>query len=101
VEAAAAGRPLLGTRAGGTPEIIRDGVNGVLVERGSAAALAEGLLRALEALPSLSAGAAALQGDAEGASASGFVRTSHLDLYRALLAARRGEKRAPVAGGTP
>jgi glycosyltransferase involved in cell wall biosynthesis len=34
-------RPLIGTRVGGIPELIRDGVTGFLVERGDAAAIAE------------------------------------------------------------
>jgi glycosyltransferase involved in cell wall biosynthesis len=43
LEAMAAGRPLVGTRVGGTPELIEDGVNGRLVERGSPAQLAEAI----------------------------------------------------------
>jgi glycosyltransferase involved in cell wall biosynthesis len=40
LEAMTAGRALVGTRVGGTPELIEDGVNGRLVERGNPAALA-------------------------------------------------------------
>ena len=43
LEAMAAGRPLVGTRVGGTPELIEDGVNGRLVERGNPAQLAEAI----------------------------------------------------------
>ncbi len=43
LEAMAAGRPLVGTRVGGTPELVEDGVNGRLVERGNPAQLAEAI----------------------------------------------------------
>jgi glycosyltransferase involved in cell wall biosynthesis len=43
LEAMTAGRALVGTRVGGTPELIEDGVNGRLVERGNPAALAQAI----------------------------------------------------------
>jgi len=43
LEGMAAGKPLVGTRVGGTPELIEDGVNGSLVERGNPARLAEAI----------------------------------------------------------
>jgi glycosyltransferase involved in cell wall biosynthesis len=46
LEAMTAGRPVIGTRVGGTPELVRDGETGLLVERSDP----EGLARALEAL---------------------------------------------------
>jgi glycosyltransferase involved in cell wall biosynthesis len=42
--ALAAGVPVLSTRVGGLPELVRDGVDGLLVEPGSAEALAEALV---------------------------------------------------------
>jgi glycogen synthase len=46
LEAMSAGRPVIGTRVGGTPELVIDGVTGFLVERRDPA----GLARALEKL---------------------------------------------------
>jgi len=47
LEAMACGRVVVATRVGGTPEIVRDGETGILVEPGSTASLADGLLRVL------------------------------------------------------
>ncbi len=43
IEALAAQRPAVATRVGGTPDVIRDGIDGFLVEVGDADALAERL----------------------------------------------------------
>ncbi|HVH52180.1 MAG TPA: glycosyltransferase family 4 protein [Gaiellaceae bacterium] len=43
IEALAARRPAVATRVGGTPDVVRDGVDGFLVEAGDADALAERL----------------------------------------------------------
>ena len=48
VEAMACGLPLVATNTGGTPEIVRDGVEGFLVAPGDEAALAERLGRLLD-----------------------------------------------------
>ena len=47
LEAQACGIPVVATRVGGTPGLVRDGQTGILVEPGSAASLAEGLSRLL------------------------------------------------------
>jgi len=47
VEAFLRGRPVVATRAGGTPEIVQHEVTGLLVERGDPAALADALERVL------------------------------------------------------
>ncbi len=47
LEAMACGVPCVATRVGGVPEVITDGVDGWLVEAGSAGALAEGIRKAL------------------------------------------------------
>lgn len=43
IEALAAGRPAVATRVGGVPDVVRDGVDGYLVEVGDASTLAERL----------------------------------------------------------
>jgi len=48
LEAAAAGRPIVATDAGGTPEIVIDGQTGLLVPVGDTDGLARGLTRLLE-----------------------------------------------------
>jgi glycosyltransferase involved in cell wall biosynthesis len=44
-EAMAHGRPVVGTRVGAIPEIVRDGVTGFLVNRGDSAAMADALVK--------------------------------------------------------
>jgi colanic acid/amylovoran biosynthesis glycosyltransferase len=48
VEAMASGRPVVSTRHGGIPEYVDDGVTGLLVPEGDAAALARALVAVLE-----------------------------------------------------
>jgi glycosyltransferase involved in cell wall biosynthesis len=47
VEAMAAGKPIVATRAGSIPEILRDGVNGLLVPNGDYALMSEAMLAIL------------------------------------------------------
>jgi colanic acid/amylovoran biosynthesis glycosyltransferase len=54
-EGMAHGKPVVATRVGGIPELITDGVNGHLVERGDTQAMSERLL-ALLADPALRTG---------------------------------------------
>ena len=45
IEALAAGRPVVATRVGGVPDVVRDGVDGYLVESGDVNGLADALAR--------------------------------------------------------
>ena len=47
IEAFLRGRPVVATRAGGTPEIVVDGVTGLLVDRGDVTGFADAAVRAL------------------------------------------------------
>ena len=51
VEALAVGTPVVATAVGGVPEVVRDGVNGLLVPAGEPAALADALRRVLADAP--------------------------------------------------
>jgi glycosyltransferase involved in cell wall biosynthesis len=48
LDAMACSRPIVATRAGGIPEIVEDGVNGLLVPPRDAASLAKAIVRALQ-----------------------------------------------------
>jgi glycosyltransferase involved in cell wall biosynthesis len=45
IEALAAGRPVVATRVGGVPDVVRDGEDGFLVEKGDTVELADRLAR--------------------------------------------------------
>lgn len=92
LEAMAAGKPLVGTRVGGTLELIKDGVNGLLVERGSPAQLAEAITSLL-----LDDDLRARMGQAS----RGLVRTRFapeaileglVDFYRQAIARQKGRR---------
>ncbi|MBI3949640.1 MAG: glycosyltransferase [Acidobacteria bacterium] len=51
LEAIAAGKPIIASRVGGLPEVIRDGENGLLVEPANAGALRAALARVLDSQP--------------------------------------------------
>jgi glycosyltransferase involved in cell wall biosynthesis len=62
IEAFCRGRPVVGTRVGGIPDIVRDGVNGLLVDADAMPSLADALVRLLtdrELAEELGAGARA------------------------------------------
>ncbi len=89
LESMAAGVPVVATRVGGTPEILDDGVTGLLVSPGDAPALAVAIGRLLEN-PALAQrlGQAARARMVNGFSMDHMVRQTE-GLYRALL---RGER---------
>jgi glycosyltransferase involved in cell wall biosynthesis len=85
IEASAAGKPVIATAAGGVPDFIRHGWNGILVSTGDHRALAEGILDLL-ANPA-KARAMAMQGRnmvAERFSISRLL-DEHYNLYYGLL----------------
>lgn len=65
VEALCRGRPVVATRVGGIPDLVRDGVNGILVEPGDTAALADALLQILTDREGAERLAASARGSAE------------------------------------
>jgi glycosyltransferase involved in cell wall biosynthesis len=94
LEAMAAGVPVVASAVGGVPELVVDGVTGVLVPPGDAAALAAALARlAGDAAERERMGAAARR-RAEAEFGIEACRRRHLDLYRATLARARGTSRA-------
>jgi glycosyltransferase involved in cell wall biosynthesis len=105
IEALAAGVPVVATRVGGVPDVVRDGVDGFLVESGAIDDLADRLER-LAADPALRAG----MGEAGRARVLPRYAVDRLiddvdRLYRSLLEAaglgRLTARRAPVPEPTP
>jgi len=97
IEAMMRGRPVAGTRVGGTPEVVRDGETGLLVPPEDPQALAAILLRLLEDAPARRA----LGARAAEAARAGFtverMAASTLGEYRRLLAPRGAETARAVA----
>lgn len=100
IEAMAAGRPVVATRVGGSPELVRHGETGLLVERGDP----DGLALALSALLSDEAlrsrlGAAARQ-RLEALTGEGGSLDRMLDVYAELVPeSRETAARAPDRAG--
>jgi glycosyltransferase involved in cell wall biosynthesis len=88
IEALAGGRPVVATRVGGVPDVVRDGVDGFLVEPGDVDALADRLARL-----AADRGLAKRMGEAGRARVLERYSVKRLvgdvdDLYRRLLAER-------------
>ena len=86
-EAAAAGLPSIGTRLNAVPELVKDGVSGLLVPPGDRAALAAALDHLL--------GDAQRRREWGSHGRAAIVRTAHPDVYRGRLtsAIRRAARR--------
>lgn len=82
LEAMAMGLPVVATRVSGIPELVRDGINGLLVEPDAAPALADAVERLLRA----PAQAAAFGQAARAAVAGGFDNDANLATLVQLLA---------------
>ena len=83
VEAMACGTPVIATRRGSMPELIRDGVNGCLVDSVAEAAVAVGSVQSLSP--------AGVRGSVADRFSDGRMVDEYLALYRRVLAGREAE----------
>lgn len=90
LEALAAGRPVIASRVGGLPEVVRDGVSGRLVPPGDAAALAEAALEALAAPERAREWGEAGRRDVWSRYRAEAVLPQWVALYRTLTSGQRG-----------
>jgi glycosyltransferase involved in cell wall biosynthesis len=84
-EAMAIGRPVVAARSGGIPEIVEDGVSGVLVTPRDVPAFAAAVLKLLESAPFRERLAARGRQAAESRFAPGGHVAAVIDAYRAVL----------------
>ena len=99
IEALAAGRPVVATRVGGVPDVVRDGEDGILIDPGSPEQLADALAR-LAGDPELRA----RMGDSGRSRMIGRYAVSRLvddvdALYRELLARKLPPAKRPAGDG--
>ncbi|MBA3973002.1 MAG: hypothetical protein C0504_02140 [Candidatus Solibacter sp.] len=93
LEAMAQGKPVVGTSTGGIPEVVEDGVTGILVEPGDAGALADAILELLGDPDRRAAmGRAGLARWRQRFSREAMARRT-LEAYRATVAAWHGSRR--------
>ena len=92
LEAAAAGCPIVAARTGGIPEIVQDGVNGLLFEPGDPADLAAKLLRLLGDRTLAAGLAAQALADAERRYSPAAVVRETADSYRRAIEAWAGPR---------
>lgn len=103
VEAMRSGVPVIASRAGALPGLVADGVTGLLVEPGDTAGL-QAAIRRLDREPALRRAMGAAAAAHAGQFSPRVVITKHEQLYRRILADRRGESAKPVTtarGETP
>ena len=94
LEALAAERPVVVTRAGGMPEIVSHEHTGLLVPPGNPGALAAGILRLLAAPEEARRFALAGRALVEAQFSASAMRARFIELYERLVAGR-GSRRAP------
>jgi glycosyltransferase involved in cell wall biosynthesis len=98
LEAMTAGRPVVGTRVGGTPELVVDGETGLLVERGDREGLARAILTLLDDEPRRRLMGERARRRIERHFSADETIDRLLGLYEDVLAGRRRRPRpAPVA----
>ena len=90
VEAMACGRPVVGTRVGGIPEIVRDGVDGVLVPPDDPAALAGAIDRLLADRPAAERMGARARETVRLRFQAAHAGAAYCALFEALVPARAG-----------
>jgi glycosyltransferase involved in cell wall biosynthesis len=86
MEVAAGGRPVIATRVGGVPEIVKDGVTGLLIAPNDAATLVAAAIRLLSDPPRRCAMGQAARAHAEQHFSIARQATETLNLYRRLSA---------------
>jgi N-acetyl-alpha-D-glucosaminyl L-malate synthase BshA len=86
LEALASGTPVIGAKAGGLPEVVRDGETGVLCAVGDVDGMAHAALTLLREAPRWHAMSAAAAADARARFAMDDVVQRYEDLYAAALA---------------
>jgi glycosyltransferase involved in cell wall biosynthesis len=89
LESMATGLPLIGTRVGGLPEMIDDGVNGLLVRSRDPRGLADAMLRVLRDAELRRAWGEASRRKVESEFGEDRMIRAYEDLFRELLRARR------------
>lgn len=101
LEAMAAGRPVVATRVGGTPEVVQDGVCGLIVEPEQPAALAEAVLTlAADALRRAALGARARERVSAEFTVQRMVQRFER-IYAELLSASRHSREGGNPGEAP
>lgn len=96
VQALAAQRPVIASRVDGTSEVLRDGVNGMLVEPGDAEGFAAALVRTLRDPPHLPP----MRSELAPWSREHLIRDQE-ELYRSLVCGPAGGRRTPSPAEGP